>query len=130
MTLKLFLSIVAFLGVVHGVGFLIAPDQIAALYGLPASPAVALMSRFFGGALLAWCGILWAARGFRDEAAIRAVLISTAIAEAIGVLTAFAGTVSGTLNGLGWLAVVIYLFGTAGCAYFATGHKGLVATSS
>jgi hypothetical protein len=87
------------------------------------------MSRFFGGALLAWCGILWAARGFRDTAAIRAVLISTAIAEAIGALTAVAGTMSGTLNGLGWLAVLIYLFGTVGCAYFAMGDKELAAAS-
>ncbi len=129
MTLKLFLSIIAFMGVVHGVAFLIAPDQIAALYGMPASPPVVLMSRFFGGALLAWCGILWAARSFRDEAAIRAVLISTAVAEAIGVLTSIAGTLAGTLNGVGWLAVAIYLFGTVGCAYFAMGSKELVAAS-
>jgi hypothetical protein len=129
MTLKVFLSIVAFLGVAHGVTFLITPDQVAALYGMPTSAAVALMSRFFGGALLAWCGILWAARNFRDEAAIRAVLISTAIAEAIGGLTGIAGTLSGTLNGLGWVAVLIYLFGTVGCAYFALGHKELAGAS-
>ena len=123
MTLKVFLSIVALLGVVHGVAFLVAPDQVATLYGMPTSAAVALMSRFFGGALLAWCGILWAARSFRDEKATRAVLICTAAAEAIGVLTAIAGTTSGTLNGLGWLAVLIYLFGTVGCVYFAKGQK-------
>jgi hypothetical protein len=78
---------------------------------------------------LAWCGILWSARSFRDEAAIRSILICTAVAEAIGVLTAFAGTVSSTLNGLGWVAVLIYLFGTVGCTYFAMGRRELVAAS-
>lgn len=129
MTLRTFLSIVAFLGLVHGAAFLIAPDQIDALYGMPTSAAVALMSRLFGGALLAWCGILWTARGFREEAAVRSILIVTSVTEAIGVITSAAATLSGTLNGLGWLAVVIYLFGSAGCAYFAMGRKELAAAS-
>jgi hypothetical protein len=129
MTLRGFLSIVAFLGVVHGLAFLIAPDRIDALYGMPPSAAVALMSRLFGGALLAWCGILWAARSFRDEAAVRSILMITCVTEAIGVITTAAATMSGTLNGLGWLAVAIYLFGTVGCAYFAMGHKQLAAAS-
>lgn len=127
MALRVFLSTVAFLGLVHGVAFLIAPDQVAILYGMPNSAAVALMARFFGGALLAWCGILWSARSFRDAGAVRSILICTAVAEAIGVLTAIAGTVAGTLNGFGWVAVAIYLFGTVGCSYFAMGQKQLAA---
>jgi hypothetical protein len=127
MSLKIFLSIIAFLGVVHGVAFLIAPEQLAALYGMPASAPVVLMGRFFGGALIAWCAILWSARSFRDESAVRAVLLSTSVAEAIGVFTAIAGTITGTLNAMGWIAVLIYLFGTVGCAYFAMCKKELVA---
>jgi hypothetical protein len=129
MTLKMFLSIIAVLAVVHGLAFVIAPGTVDALYGLPESPAVALMSRFFGGALIAWGGVLWAARTFREEAAVRAVLQSTAVAEAIGVLTAVLGTTSGTLNAMGWIAVAIYLFGTAGCIYFLSGQKKLAAAT-
>lgn len=127
MTIKIFLSIIAILGVGHGVAFLVAPDEVGTIYGLEISRPVALMSRFFGGALVAWGGILWATRSFRDEAAIRAVLLATAVAEVIGVLTAVAGTLSGTLNGVGWVAVLIYLFGTVGCVYFLSGKKQLVA---
>jgi hypothetical protein len=64
-------------------------------------------------------------RSFRDEGAVRAVLQCTAVAEAIGTLTAVMGTTSGTLNSLGWLAVGIYAFGTAGCVYFLSGEKKL-----
>ena len=125
MSFKTFLSIVAILGIVHGAAFVVAPDQVATLYGLPTSAPVALMSRLFGGALLGWCGILWSARSFRDDAAIRSVLLVTAVAEAVGVLISLAATLSGTLNTLGWLAVAIYAFGTVGCAYFSTGQKKL-----
>jgi hypothetical protein len=125
MTIKVFLSIIATLAVIHGLAFVIVPGTVDALYGLPESLPLALMSRFFGGALIAWGGILWAARTFRDEAAIRAVLQCTAAAEAVGVMTAVMGTTSGTLNPLGWIAVAIYAFGTAGCVYFLSGEKKL-----
>ena len=127
MSFRMFLSIVAILGIVHGAAFVVAPDQVAMLYGLSTSAAVALMSRFFGAALLGWCGIIWSARSFRDDTAIRSVLLATAVAEAIGILISIAGTLSGTLNALGWLAVAIYAFGAIGCAYFAMGQKKLAA---
>lgn len=126
MAIRTFLAILAVLGVVHGVAFLIVPDQVAISYGLPPSAPVALMAKFFGGALIAWCGMLWMARNFRDEAAVRAVLTCTAIADAIGFLTAIAATVSGAFNAMGWIAVAIYAFGTCGSAYFLMGNKQLV----
>ena len=129
MTIRTFLSIVATLGIVHGIAFIVVPDQVALLYGLPASAPVSLMGRFFGGALIGWCAILWAAKTFRDETALRSVLLATCVAEAIGVLTAFAGTISGTLNAAGWIAVLIYLFGCVGCGYFLVGQKTLVAAN-
>lgn len=127
MTIKLFLSIVGGLGVVHGVAFILAPDQVASLYGLQTSPAVALVSRLFGGALVAWGAIVWVAKSFHDEAAVRAVLTSTAVAEAISVCFVIQSTMAGTMNAMGWVAVFIYLFGTVGSVYFLTGQKRLAA---
>jgi hypothetical protein len=126
MTIKLFLSILGALGVLHGLAFVILPGTVDTLYGLVLSEPVTLMSRFFGGALIAWGGILWAAKSFREESAIRAVLQCTAIADAIGFLTAIAGTMAGTLNASGWVPVAIYAFGTAGPVYFLAGQKKLV----
>jgi uncharacterized protein YjeT (DUF2065 family) len=126
MTLKTFLSIISILAVAHGIAFLVAPEQVAKLYGMTSSPEVVLMARFFGGALVAWGAILWSTKRFSEEGAVRAVLLSTAVAEAIGVVTAVMGTVAGTLNAMGWLAVAIYAFGTVGCVYFLMGQKQLV----
>jgi hypothetical protein len=68
MTIRICLSIIGALGIIHGIAFIVAPYQVASTYGLEQSLAVALVSRFFGGALLAWGAILWLARSFRDEA--------------------------------------------------------------
>jgi hypothetical protein len=127
MTIRLFLSIIGALGVLHGVAFIIAPDLVTSVYGLQTSPAVALVSRLFGGALVAWGAILWLAKSFRDEAAVRAVLISTAIAEAISLCFVIQSTMAGTMNATGWVAVLIYLFGAVGCGSFLIGQKRLAA---
>ena len=123
MTIRIFLSIIGALGVIHGAAFIIAPYEVAAVYGLEQSLAVALVSRLFGAALVAWGAILWSARGFRDEAAVRAVLISTGVAEAISLCFLIQGTLAGMLNSMGWVAVLIYLFGAVGCGYFLMGQK-------
>jgi hypothetical protein len=127
MTIRIFLSIIGALGVIHGIAFIIAPYQVASIYGLEQSLAVAFISRLFGGALVAWGAILWLAKTFRDEAAVRAVLISTCIAEVISLCFVVQSTLVGTLNAMGWVAVLIYAFGAVGCGYFLTGQKRLPA---
>ena len=125
MTIKVFLSIIAVLGLVHGIAFIIVPEQIAASYGLVASASAVLTARLFGGALLAWCAILWSARNWRDESAVRSVLMATCFADAVSLVVVIAGTLAGTMNAMGWVAVLIYLFAAGGCGYFLTGQKRL-----
>ena len=75
MTIKTFFTILAVLSFLFGIGFVLAPDQVLANYGIEHSPALALLGRLFGGALVTLGVILWLARDFRDGAAVRAVLI-------------------------------------------------------
>ncbi|MDN5002017.1 hypothetical protein ACFQZO_14080 [Bradyrhizobium sp. GCM10027634] len=58
MPLKTFLAIVTILAIPHGIAFVFVPDLLATIYGLEHSPAVAFMGRLFGGALIAWGGII------------------------------------------------------------------------
>src|SRR3979409_1986946 len=83
MTIKTFFAIFAVLSVLFGLGFVLAPAQVLANYGVESSPAVALMSRLFGGTLLAMAVILWSARDFHDAAALRAVLIGLGVSGAV-----------------------------------------------
>ena len=123
MTIKTFFAIFAVLALLFGIGFVLAPAQVLSNYGVESSPAVALMSRLFGGTLLAMAVILWCAREFRDDA-LRAVLIGFGVADAVNLVVAIVAAWSGTVNALGWTTVLIYLCGTVGAGYFlATGQS-------
>ena len=123
MTIKTYFAIFAVLSVLFGIGFVLAPAAVLGNYGVESSPAIALMSRLFGGTLLAMAVIFWSAREFRDESALRAVLIGTALSDAVNFVIAFAATSSGTINALGWTTVLIYLGGAVGAGYFLTAGK-------
>ena len=118
MAIKMFFTILAVLSFLFGIGFVLAPDQVLANYGIEHSPALALLGRLFGGALLALGVILWLARDFRDEAAVRAVLVSTLVGGVVNLVVAIVGTLAGTTNALGWSTVLIYLLAAVGSGYF------------
>ena len=118
MTIKMFFAILAVLSFLFGIGFVLAPDQVLANYGIEHSPALALLGRLFGGALLTLGVIFWLARDFRDEAAIRTVLIGGLVGDVVNIGAATMGTLSGTTNALGWSTVLIYIFAAAGSGYF------------
>jgi hypothetical protein len=118
MTLRSFFTILAVLSFLFGIGFVFAPTQVLANYGIETSPALALVGRLFGGALLTLGVILWFARDFRDETAVRAVLLGALLGDVVNLVVATMGTLSGTSNALGWSTVVIYLYGTLGSGYF------------
>jgi hypothetical protein len=52
MTIRTFFAILAVLSFLFGIGFVLAPGQVLANYGIELSPALALVGRLFGGALL------------------------------------------------------------------------------
>ncbi len=117
MTIKTFFTIIAILALVHGIGFVLVPEQVAASYGLATSPPTVLMGRLFGAALLALGLIFWFARDGSSET-VRIVFIATVIANTVGLIIVLMGTMAGTMNSMGWIAALIYLFGAAGSGYF------------
>ena len=102
---------------------MLAPGQVLINYGVESSPAVALMSRLFGGTLLAMAVILWSARDFHDQAAVRTVLVACVISDAVNLIVALLATTSGTINALGWTTVLIYLCGALGAGYFLAASR-------
>ena len=64
-----FLSTSGILGILFGLAFLLAPEVIGPLYGIPPEPHTLMANRYFGGTLL-WVGLVsWLARGVRDDLA-------------------------------------------------------------
>jgi len=117
MSVRTYFAIFAILSLLFGIGFVLAPGSVLANYGITTTPAVAVMSRLFGGTLFALAIIQWMARDL-DASTIRAVIIGLGVADAINCIVAIAATTAGTINALGWSTVLIYLVGTLGAGYF------------
>jgi hypothetical protein len=118
MALKTFFTIFAVLAALFGFGFVAAPNDVLAMYGVPASAHVAVVARLFGGTLLAFAVIQWLARDLGDERALSGLLMGLGISHVVNLLVAISATVAGTINALGWTTVLIYLCGAIGCGYF------------
>jgi hypothetical protein len=78
MTVKAFFAIIAVLALVHGVGFVVVPEQVAASYGMAVSAPTVLMARLFGAALIGLGLIFWFSRDGSSES-VRSVFFATVI---------------------------------------------------
>jgi hypothetical protein len=117
MTIKIFFAIIAVLALAHGAGFVLAPEQVANIYGMATSVQTIFMARLFGAALLGLGVIFWLCREGSLES-LRGVFVGTIIGNTVGLVVVVMGTTAGTLNALGWVAALIYLFGAVGSGYF------------
>ncbi|HZZ22740.1 MAG TPA: hypothetical protein VFE60_09260 [Roseiarcus sp.] len=118
MTSRTLLTITAVVAVLYGLAFVLIPDSINALYGVPPAPYTALYTRFFGSALLGFGVINWFAKDFRSWDAIRGVLTGTAVTTAIGGLIALFAVVTGLSNAMTWTSVLVYALLLVGAVYW------------
>ena len=117
MTAKILLTISAVLAVLYGLAFVLMPTQMAAIYGGPPEPHVAVNLQFFGSALIAFGVVQWFAKDFRDWDAVRGVLIANVIGDVVGGGVNVLGTFQGLLNGMAWSSTLIYLLLLVGALY-------------
>jgi hypothetical protein len=118
MTSRTLLTITAVVAILYGLAFVLIPDTINALYGVPSAPHIALYTRFFGSALLGLGVITWFAKDFRSWDAIRGVLIGIVVTTAIGALIALFAVLTGLSNAMTWTSVLVYALLLVGAAYW------------
>jgi hypothetical protein len=131
MTSRTLLTITAVVAVLYGLAFVLIPDSINALYGVPSAPHTALYTRFFGSALLGFGVVNWFAKDFRSWDAIRGVLMGTAVTTAIGGLIALFAVVTGLSNAMTWTSVLVYaLLFVAAVYWLSQGEKTSAVTAT
>jgi hypothetical protein len=117
MNAKIYLTIVAVLGVLYGLGFLLIPGNMVALYGMTPGPQVDVNIQFFGAALISIGVIAWFAKDFRDWDAVRGVLIGNAVGDVVGLIVNILAMMQGVLNGFAWSTNVVYIVLLLGALY-------------
>jgi hypothetical protein len=117
MGVKVFLAIAAAIAIIYGVAFVLIPDLVLASYGMMTDPSTVLSARFFGLTLLGLGLVGWLVRETSDGKALRGLLSGLAVQSVIGVVSIW-GTISGTMNAMGWSAVFIYAVLLVGYVYY------------
>jgi hypothetical protein len=118
MKVAVFLAISAAIAILYGIAFILVPDFVLVNYGMAGNAALDLMARYFGLTLLGMGLITWLVRETTDGKALRGLLTGLAVQGAIGLIVSIWGTVNGTMNGMGWSAVLIYAILLAGYLYY------------
>src|SRR5947209_7996944 len=114
----MFLLISAIVALIFGFGFVLLPGVMFSIYGIASAPAAVLGFRLFGSVLIAIGVLTWLLKDSTDWPAIKALLLSVAIGNVIGLLFVLLATLNGTLSAMGWSAVLIYLLLLIGEGYF------------
>ena len=82
------------------------------------------MTRFFGVTLITWGLAVWLVSESPDGVALRGVLVASVVGDAIGVIVSILSTIAGTMNAMGWSAVLIYaVLGLAALYFLVSGRQ-------
>ena len=108
MTIRLLFAINAVLALGHGLGFILLPAQLLALYQIGGSPGAEFMGQLFGGQLIAIAIIVWKARDFQSLNSLSAVVLANLVANAVGTALSVRAVMTNVTGAMGWLAVAIY----------------------
>lgn len=119
MNRQTFMGIAARLGGVAGLAALIAPAQLAAMFGVTLDDTGQAQERLLGAAYLGISTIVWFAKDVRDAAAQRAIALGNVVGWALGLVVTVAGLVTGLAGQQSWILVALEVVFTAAWAYFA-----------
>ena len=115
-----FLIIAAIIPALFGIALLLAPAQMAATYGTTLNASGIHVARIAGSSLIVIGWITWGARNGSGAEAMRAVLVSGAVANVLDLLISGYATMNGVIgSGIGWATVVLHILLAAGFGYFA-----------
>ena len=118
MRFKTLMIIKAVVCLVFGIAFIFFPGALLSVFGVTLGLGGIFTAREYGAALFGNLVLAWFARKATESDARLAIIGAFFVYDAIGFIVTLTTLFAGTLNSLGWLVVVIYLFFTLGFGYF------------
>ena len=118
MKLKTLLIIKAIVCLCFGIPILLVPDFIYSIFGATLAAGGVFAAREYGASLIGNLMLTWFARNSQESDARWAIVLALFVYDAVGFIVTLIAIVSGALNSLGWLIVILYLFLALGFGYF------------
>jgi hypothetical protein len=116
-TIARFFRVNAAVGFAFGLALLIAPAWLVDLFGFRLNDAGILLSRLYGGELLAFSTATWLVAGPEARGARRLVAQGHLLSEGLGFLVVVVALLSGIGNALGWALAAAFAVFFSGYAY-------------
>ena len=118
MKLKYLFVFNAIATIMFGIGSVLMPQTLVAIFGSMLNPAGVLMMQY-GGVWLIGLGLLaWFARNATDSQARKAIILAFLICYSIAFIVALLAQVNAVLNAFGWGTVGLNLVLALGYGYF------------
>ncbi len=117
MKLSGFLFLKAVVTLIFGMAFLLITGGIMAIFGVALDEAGLFMARFVGVGMIGLALICFSEKN-KPPRDLKGILFSLFITDTIGFIVALQLQLSGLMNFLGWLVVLIWLSLALGLGYF------------
>jgi hypothetical protein len=97
---------------------LIFPSFIYSIFGASLAVGGVFAAREYGASLMGNLMLTWFARNSQESEARLAIILALFVYDAFGFIVTLLAIITGALNPLAWLVVVVYLFFALGFGYF------------
>jgi hypothetical protein len=118
MKLKTLLIIKAIVCLCLGIPILLVPHFIYSIFGASLTDGGAFAAREYGAAMIGILMLTWFARNSPESETRWAIILALLVYDALGFVVTLIAILSGALNPLAWLIVVLYLLLALGFGYF------------
>ena len=119
MNRQTFMRVAAGVGVVTGLAALLAPAELATVFGVVLDDVGRSQTRLLGAAYIGYAAIVWLSRDVRDLTAQRAIALGNFVSWALSLIVAVTGLVAGLAGPQSWALVLLEVAFTAAWGYFA-----------
>jgi hypothetical protein len=118
MKLKTLMIIKAIVCLCLGIPILIIPNFIYSIFGASLTVGGVFAAREYGASMMGNLMLTWFARNSQESEARWAIILALFVYDAFGFFVTLLAIISGALNPLAWMIVVLYLFLALGFGYF------------
>jgi hypothetical protein len=118
MKLKTLMIIKAIVCLCLGIPILIIPNFIYSIFGASLTVGGVFAAREYGASMMGNLMLTWFARNSQESEARWAIILALFVYDAFGFFVTLLAIISGALNPLAWMIVVLYLFLALGFGYY------------